>query len=231
MCVICASAAGIRQPSESELLQMFLHNPQGAGYMRARGGKVEISKGFMSYAEFIHAVRYERFTDDDAVVYHFRISTQAGVIPQMTQPFPLTSDIAKCEMLDVSCPVGVAHNGIVRLTSDWSEKRYSDTAHFIAEFMCYLLRNKDDLRNPRILDAIQRMTDSKWAIMDGSGYIATVGNFINDDGLLFSNGTYQDVRYIDRGGSQRILRGFYDDAPEYDDDAAGADENTEPWAL
>ena len=30
--------------------------------------------------------------------------------------------------------------------------------------------------------------------MDGSGYIATVGNFINERGLLFSNDSYQELR-------------------------------------
>ena len=31
--------------------------------------------------------------------------------------------------------------------------------------------------------------------MDGSGYIATVGNFINERGLLFSNDSYQELRW------------------------------------
>ena len=31
--------------------------------------------------------------------------------------------------------------------------------------------------------------------MDADGYIATVGNFINEKGLLFSNDTYVTDRY------------------------------------
>ena len=34
------------------------------------------------------------------------------------------------------------------------------------------------------------MARSKFAIMDGSGYVATVGEFINEHGLLFSNTSY-----------------------------------------
>lgn len=224
MCIICSSAAGVRQPTEAALRLMFTNNPHGAGYMYARNGKVHISKGFMTWGEFFRAVRREAFTADDPVVYHFRISTQAGVNPGMTHPFPLTSDIEQTTGVELTCPCGVAHNGIVRLTSDWHDKKYSDTAHYIAEFMAYLIRNADDLKNEAILDAIRRTTDgSKWAIMDGSGYIATVGDFINDGGLLYSNATYNTRGIHDRGGktirgSQRDLWCDFDDEPEPDNE-------------
>ena len=162
--------------------------------MVARGGRVEISKGYMSWAPFIKAIRYEQFTAADPVVYHFRISTQAGVTPEMCHPFPLTSHIEDCKMLDVGCPVGVAHNGIIHLTSDNRDREYSDTAHYIAEFLRFFVRSPEDLRDPAVLDAIQRTTESKWAILDGSGYIATVGDFIEERGLLFSNGSFRGTR-------------------------------------
>lgn len=249
MCIICASAAGVRQPDAATLRRMFINNPHGAGFMYAREGKVTIEKGFMRWDDFARAVKNAAFTAADPVVYHFRISTQAGVNPGMTHPFPLTADITKTRELDVVCPVGVAHNGIVRMTSDFRDKVYSDTAHYIAEFMAYLIRSGNDLRNPAILDAIARMTDgSKWAIMDGSGYIATAGGFINDNGLLYSNAGFRADRYHDRGGvrvqtirgSQSVLRGFYDDEPEYDDNAGRTDdlepedidpETGEPWGF
>ena len=210
MCIICASAAGVRQPSEAQLRRMFDSNPHGAGYMVARNGRVEISKGFMSWTPFIKAVRYEKFTAEDPVVYHFRISTQAGVGPEMTHPFPLTSHIEDCKMLDVSCPVGVAHNGIIRLTSDPTDREYSDTAHYIAEFLRFLLRDPDDLRDPAVLDAILRTTESKWAIMDKTGHIAIVGDFINEQGLLFSNSSFRGSSRLD---NSRAQRNFFDSCP------------------
>ena len=36
-----------------------------------------------------------------------------------------------------------------------------------------------------------QLAQSKLAIMDGDGYVATVGHFIDDHGLLFSNDSYQ----------------------------------------
>ena len=221
MCIISVSAAGVRQPTEAELRTMFTNNPHGAGYMTVRDGKVRISKGFMSWPELFGALRREAFTPDDPVVYHFRISTQAGVNPGMTHPFPLSADITQMTGIELSCACGVAHNGIIRLTSDWRDRKYSDTAHYIAEFMAYIVRNLDDLKNPAVLDAIRRTTDgSRWAIMDKSGYIATVGDFTEKDGLLFSNTSYMRRDPVRNAAPkhQRVLRGFYDDAEEYDDD-------------
>lgn len=196
MCIICASRAGVAQPDDRTLTRMFTANPHGAGYMVARAGRVEISKGFMTPQEFLHAVHYEHFTPEDPVVYHFRISTQAGISPAMTHPFPLTHDLEDCKELDVACPIGVAHNGIIHLTSNPSDREYSDTAHFIAEFLAYLVRTPDDLRDPGVLDAIDRLTGaSRFAIMDYTGYIATVGHFVESRGLLFSNESFRARSY------------------------------------
>lgn len=215
MCIICSSAAGVRQPSESQLERCFRSNPHGAGYMVARNGAVEISKGFMTWPEFLRAIRYEKFTAADPVVYHFRISTQAGVTPEMCHPFPLTAHIEDCKLLDVGCPVGVAHNGVIRLTSDPTDREYSDTAHYIAEFLRFFVREPSDLEDPDVLDAISRTTGSKWAIMDGSGLIATVGDFVSDRGLLFSNSSYLAPPRTDPAPRKnyKIHRGSFEDLP------------------
>ena len=118
MCIICVSPARTRQPSISQIKMMFQSNPHGAGYMYAREGSVHIHKGFMDIDSFLSAVKAEHFTAKDSVVYHFRISTQAGVNPEMTHPFPLSNRLPHMKALDVECPCGVAHNGIIRLTSD-----------------------------------------------------------------------------------------------------------------
>ena len=127
MCIIAVSKRGVKQPTYDHFRTMFDHNPDGAGYMYARNGRVIIHKGFMAFEDFYRSVKEEQFTTEDAVVYHFRISTQAGVNPQMTHPFPLTVNKEDCERLDLSCSVGIAHNGIIRLTSNVKEKTYPET--------------------------------------------------------------------------------------------------------
>lgn len=170
---------------------MFENNNHGAGYMTARNGKVEIHKGFMNTDDLLRQLDREHFTKADPVVYHFRISTQAGVNPEMTHPFPLTHHLADCKELDLLCKCGIAHNGIIRLTSDAKEKEYSDTALFITRYLTKLVRKKQDLRDKAVLDIIQQLTCSKLAIMDGTGYIALVGNYNVHNGCLYSNSTYK----------------------------------------
>jgi len=190
MCIICVSPRKVRQPSLATIRTMFRHNPHGAGYMVARNGKVEISKGYMDVDSYIAAIRAERFTAKDPVVYHFRISTQAGVNPQMTHPFPLSNRRAHMKALDVDCQCGIAHNGIIRLTTDPTNREYSDTALFITDYLARIIRTPADLRNRDTLSLIQALAGSKLAIMDASGYIATVGDFISDHRLLYSNGSF-----------------------------------------
>lgn len=190
MCIICVSKPGVRQPGEATIRAMFQRNPHGAGYMVARDGSVEIHKGFMTLSDYLRAIRSEHFTAADSVVYHFRISTQAGVNPEMTHPFPLSNQPWRMRRLDERSRIGVAHNGVIRLTSDPNNDRYSDTALFITHYLSRLVRCRDDLRDPFLLDEIFQMARSKFAIMDGSGYVATVGDFVNQNGLLFSNHTF-----------------------------------------
>ena len=190
MCIICVSKSGVRQPTVTELNTMVRNNPDGAGYMVARHGMVSISKGYMDFGEFLNAVRREHFTERDSVVYHFRISTQAGVNPEMTHPFPLSNRLERMEKLDTTCRIGVAHNGVIRLTADPDNRRYSDTALFITQYLRVLIQRREDLRDRRVLDTVWNLAQSKFAIMDGGGYVATVGEFLNQDGLLFSNASY-----------------------------------------
>lgn len=188
MCVIAVSRSGNRQPTTDELRSMWKHNPDGAGYMFAESGKVIIHKGFMSFDDFIRSVKSEHFTDGDSVVYHFRISTQAGRTPQMTHPFPLTHHLRECEYLDCWCPIGIAHNGIISLTTDHSETTYSDTALFITKYLSKIVRTPGDLDDQDVLDMIEHLGGwSKFALMDGIGTITTIGEFTEDDGILLSN--------------------------------------------
>ena len=195
MCIICVSPENVQQPSTQIIRNMFSRNPHGAGYMFARDGKVHIRKGFMNLSGLLNALREEHFTAADPVVYHFRISTQAGVNPWMTHPFPLSNRPAHMKALDVDCRCGVAHNGVIRLTSDPDNREYSDTAVFITDYLTRIIQRPSDLRNTKRLELIWKLAQSKFAIMDGNGYIATVGEFLNADGLLFSNTSYQPLKY------------------------------------
>lgn len=190
MCVICVSQKGIRQPNEDEIRNMWVSNPHGAGYMYVRDGRVYIHKGFMELKDFLRTVKSEEFTDDDVVVYHFRISTQAGVTPEMTHPFPLSPDLADMKELDLACSVGIAHNGIIRLTST-KDAEYSDTALFITEYLPALIRDTADITDKRVKKTIKALADSKLVLLNEDGDVAIIGDFYaNRDGLMFSNQSF-----------------------------------------
>lgn len=196
MCVIAISRSGDRQPTTEELKAMWSHNSDGAGFMYARAGAVHIHKGFLSWRDFMTGLRAAHITRHDSVVYHFRISTQAGKTAAMTHPFPLTSNLSSCEALDLVCPVGIAHNGIISITTDPCETRYSDTALFITKYMSELIKCKSDIKNPDIQNTIEILGGwSKFAIMTGDGDITTIGKFYSQPGnLLVSNEFYKPVR-------------------------------------
>ena len=195
MCVICLSKKGIRQPTIDEIKNMWKANPHGAGYMKAEDGLVKISKGFMDLDSFLKAVEQENFTDDDVVCYHFRISTQAGVTPEMTHPFPLSDDLEDMKLLECMASVGIAHNGIIRLTST-KDPNYSDTALFIAEYLPMLIRDTNDINDKRVKRTIKALIDSKMVLMNGDGDTAVIGDFwATKTGLLFSNKSFQPQQY------------------------------------
>lgn len=188
MCVICVSEKGKRQPSIGELKQMWKHNPDGAGYMYVKNGAVHIRKGFMKWADFVEAMARENFTADDAVVYHFRISTQGGVKAEMTHPFPLTNKLLVTEMLKVRCSCGIAHNGIIPVTADANDKDYSDTARFITDYMSWIIQYRSDLRDKQKLEQIKMLIGrSKLAIMTTDGEVIELGDFTDVDGIMVSN--------------------------------------------
>lgn len=191
MCIICISPSGTRQPSQALIRTMFARNPDGAGFMVARNQRVEIHKGFMNCPDFIKTIRAQRFTAADAVVYHFRISTQGGIRPELTHPYPLTDSLDACTTLDLLCDVGVAHNGVIPLTSNPFDKHYNDTTRFIARYLSRLIRTPDDAHDAATLEMLSLLTGaSRWALLTPDGRVSTAGRFQTYNGLLFSNGSY-----------------------------------------
>jgi hypothetical protein len=199
MCVIAVSEKGCKQPTKETLQTCFRNNPHGAGYMFARDGIVTIHKGFMTFEDFWQAVKSEHFTPADPVVYHFRISTQAGVNPEMTHPFPLSRNLNHMKALDLTCSVGIAHNGIIPCTTERNSE-YSDTVLYIARYLGKLIRDPVvDLADPYITDLIELTTgNSRMAILNAAGTILRTGTgWVRDDReVAYSNHSYENHVYV-----------------------------------
>ena len=113
MCVIVAKDRGVALPENDTLHECFNHNNDGAGFAYARGGRVHIRKGFMTWRKFKKGLRRERLEDRDSIIYHFRIGTSGTTRPHNTHPFPMSSSEKLLRATWVSTNCAIAHNGVI----------------------------------------------------------------------------------------------------------------------
>lgn len=198
MCIAVFKPAGTPAPTKETLKQCFMRNPDGAGFMVAINDTVVIRKGFMKYKDFEKA--YKSFFDglndkDYSIVYHFRIQTQGGAKPELTHPYPLTRSYGEMRKLTNECEIGVAHNGIIRLTSEYGVNDRNDTMTFISEYLVDIIHdNHYWSKKPEKMRLVNRLLGNgypnKLAILSKTGYCALVGNWIKDNGIYYSNTSY-----------------------------------------
>lgn len=196
MCIAIYKPSEADFPTKSTLRTCFENNPDGAGFMLADGKRVQIEKGFMSFKPFWRALQAarKRYGDQRSFVLHFRITTQAGVRPDCTHPFPLSSDMDDLRALKSSAEIGIAHNGIIHLTSSYYQQTitYNDTMKFITEYLSLIIKDRQYHKNPDTLTLIERLAGSRLAIMDGGGKCILIGNgWRKDGGVWYSNDTYK----------------------------------------
>ena len=180
MCVICVSSKGAKQPSAENIRKMFEANPHSAGYMFPKDGKVEIHKGYRAIEELLWDLERENFTEQDVVIYHFRIATQAHRI-EMSQPFPVTDNIEDLEALDIVADTGIAHNGILAQTSN-GDKWLSDTAIYIRENIAGRKITYEFVEN-----LAEDTAGNRLAILEGNGNFHLTGTWTYENGLYYSN--------------------------------------------
>ena len=192
MCIIAYKPNGIDFPSDTILKNCYDNNPDGAGFMYAYKGNVHIQKGYTSWTAFKNALDKARKLTGNRVPYvmHFRIATQ-GFEKTMTHPFPLSSKMSNLKKLRYDCNIGVAHNGILDLTSDGS-KDYSDTMKFITDYLSNIIQSYSWYKNDRYKLLIERLIDgSRLAILDKNGHCELLGKtWEENDGVWYSNGSW-----------------------------------------
>ena len=192
MCIIAAKPAGVAMPEPEQLRAMWTNNPDGAGFMYAKGGRVKIEKGFITWETFSAALDRLGKTDDLTtlpLVLHFRIRTHGETNAECTHPFPITDSLGALKKLRLTTDIGVAHNGIIHSVTP--RKGISDTMEYIATQLAPLKRGAPDfLENKDLRLMIQNAIDSKMVFLTGEGKLYTIGEFITDLGVLYSNGTY-----------------------------------------
>jgi hypothetical protein len=192
MCVIAYKPLGTMFPSQTILENCFNNNPDGAGFMYSYNGKVHLQKGYTTFESFNKALNKARNTTGDEVPYvmHFRIATQ-GFEKTMTHPFPLSKKMSDLKQTKGSCDIGIAHNGILDITSDGS-KEYSDTMKFITDYLSLIIKKLAWHKDEDTKQLIENLIDgSRLAILDKNSHCELMGKgWVEDNGIHYSNNSY-----------------------------------------
>lgn len=200
MCIIIACDSNHR-PDDRTIARSWAANPDGGGMMWADGGTVHISKGYMrldDYMDAIHTVPV-----DCPMVLHMRIGTSGGFGPEVTHPYPVTTDLDALHALDVDCPVGIAHNGVLPYETD-DTAGISDTVAYIMQIVAPLAQSRKVQKQgglARSQAARKRLKatsqGSRLAILDARGNLRMIGEGWQSmgKGLHASNGSWHQTAW------------------------------------
>lgn len=195
MCIIVAKPEGVSFPSEQILRNCFNNNSDGAGFMFARNKQVNIRKGFMTFDEFLEALEAENIKDNETCVMHFRIGTQGGNVPKNCHPFPIPCNENTVTSLECAAPIGLVHNGVISLCSD-NRSSISDTMQYAIDIVSPLYRLYPSFMiDDNSLEILENTAKSKLCFINGFGDLVTIGEFIENNGILYSNNTYASKVY------------------------------------
>ena len=222
MCIIIAKNAGIPMPSTEILHNCFDNNPDGAGFMLAAKNSVYGFKGLMTFEEFTDelARAEKRFgkLDKLPVVLHFRITTHGSSVAGNTHPFPLKGGYREMRKTQWCADQGFAHNGIIHQTSydpDIKKHKVSDTMVFAKKYIVPIAKYASIASDPAILDMLYEVADSKLCFLDKKGKIATRGDFIEQNGVLYSNTSFREEHKASKSVYCYDFRNYYDYYKDY----------------
>lgn len=184
MCIIVYQKSG-EHVGKRTLRRCWAGNPDGAGFMWAEDGKVEISKGHFTFRSLYRTYRaQQRLTPDADFVLHFRIQTSGGM------------DYANCHPFRLAVDLGFVHNGILATVDVPPQSIISDTGIFCRDILGMM---KDGfLESPgvvHLLEVYAVANASKFIFLDGRGNV-TISNEdagVWDGGIWYSGKAYQSI--------------------------------------
>lgn len=194
MCIIIYKPKGKEIPKD-HLINSFMNNPDGAGFMVQTEKGVHIQKGYMDNQELLSAVYSLPDLKDRELVLHFRFATSGLIDEGNCHPFPLSGKKKNLRQLDIMTNIGIVHNGVILMTSN-RKSDLSDTQLFIKEYLNKLHHEGVNLLSVTMLKMIQAATKSKFAFMTKDN-VYILGDFINCKGVYYSNSDYKylNARY------------------------------------
>lgn len=201
MCIIIAKDKEGKLPSMDTLRTCFTHNSDGAGIMYVDKGQVVIDKGFMTFNDLEKHLKvlYKKFNDfkDKSLVIHCRIGTSGTNTRENTHPYCISEDFNELHKTKVLCDLGIVHNGIITdYTPLDNTNNTNDTQEFIMKYLAPIYNHyRDFYKNEFILKGLEDITNSKLVFLDKNDDLYYVGEFVEDNGVKYSNGTYKPYSY------------------------------------
>ena len=195
MCICIYSIQGNEIPTDDILKTCFRNNSDGAGFcFNTDNNQVQIVKGFMDFNSFITALH--KYDEDycfknRGVLLHFRITTHGGTNPSNCHPFPISNNPKHLKKTRFVCNYACVHNGNINLTAD-RKSELSDTMLFVKDYLSKISSNRGWFHNPKNIELIEMLIDSKMAILNGNGEIISTSGFHKaEDGNYYSNTSYK----------------------------------------
>lgn len=206
MCLIVTKPQGSRIPKGKKFRRWFDSYPDGFGLAFPYQGRIRILKGAMNQAGMFALLDKMRHClgnpQDVDIIFQFRAAVTGRVSPRFCHPFPVTKNQEELDSLDVLTDCALTHNGVIYDYAVLSRSLgdINDAQEFIKD---YLVDMGDSLWNPAVQKLIEEYTVSKFALLSARG-ITYIGNFIEDNGCLFSNGGYKPEANV----GKRYARGY-----------------------
>jgi len=221
MCIIVVKPSGVKLPSKERLQICFNNNKDGAGFMYLKNKMVRIAKGYFTFDQFYNDLK-EVAKKDVPVVMHFRIVSKGLKNAENTHPFPVTDNDLFIKNQNVSCKVGIAHNGTISSPILTVSSGDSDTLTFARDFLPLIVYDNpkyyEDKDNIKLIEKIIGGFN-KLAILSNDGHIEMINHFIEDDGCFYSNYTYEIHTYNEYPKNYTGLfvrdKNYYDDYDKY----------------
>lgn len=189
MCVIAFSPKGTDIPSEQQIRQMWIHNPDGAGYAYVnKKGKVVYRKGFMTLAELMAELEApERFKNTNFAI-HFRIGTSGKNDKATCHPFPISNNFGDLRKTEGEADSVLFHNGILSKGGIVSPLA-SDTQDFVVAMSPMFQKyNKSKARDFFIEELIE---GSRLLILYKNNAFKMFGKWETDGDIFVSNLNYK----------------------------------------
>ena len=216
MCIIIAKKTGIiydKEIIEKNVSNAWDNNPDGAGiaFKKKNEDKILITKGIFSLDKLLVVLKTLDIEKEDELIIHLRISTSGLVDKRNTHPFVITNDLEEItdfQVQYVKKPI-LAHNGIFSKFTR-TQSIYNDTVWFIKDFLSFKYINlflQEDIKNFEFLfSAI--LGDNKLALLypDNDMQIVNKDTFIEENGILYSNGSFRKYNRFNWEGYSRSKR-------------------------